>query len=146
MTEQQIQAGIDEGYRQTVAELRAGKALPVVAIDVENGEAYGPFDTHEAADVAVGRFMVELGEWRLHEPTTPFQLALEHFFGEAEAREGHFDADGCREQLCSAVDLAGWMVNSLAPLEAGEGLLDDIHEERGPSDEGSVGPGPGGEA
>lgn len=69
---------------------------------------HGPFESHEQADRRIAGFMLELGEWR-----------------DAKAVDAMTD-----EELCSAVDAEGWIVQEVEPLEPGDGLYDDIHEER----------------
>lgn len=119
----------------------------IIAIDIENGQAFGPFDSHEQADERIAGFMVELGEWRRGTSPltdTPLQVALEHFLDEEAGAEGHEDQDSCRAVLCQAVDEAGWMVTEMSPLhktqgpvpieieslEPGDGMGDDLHPAR----------------
>lgn len=114
----------------------------IIAIDTENGEAYGPFESHEQADERILGFMLELGEWRGGEDATAsgrsrydadFTLMIEHFSDlEQAGADGHEDRDACRAILCSAVEEAGWQVMDMQPLEPGAGLGDDIHEQRHP--------------
>lgn len=58
----------------------------ITAIDIENGQAFGPFRSHEHADDEIVAYLLELGEW------TPEQVPTE------------------RVDLCQAIDEAGWLV------------------------------------
>jgi hypothetical protein len=74
--------------------------MTVYAIDTENAQLFGPFDSHEQADERIAGFMVELGEWDGNDVA---ELA---------------EAGG----LCSHVDEAGWIVLEPQTLEPGDGL------------------------
>lgn len=90
------------------------------AIDIENGQAFGPFRSHEAADEQVMHFLLEVGEWRIGSDSFDADLrtAIEHFIDPEAGTYGHKNRDECRDKLCTAIDELGWLVQPLADLPA----------------------------